>query len=81
LPVTVLLFAAGGAGAAWVVLLPSGDYGTLSRLRRASFMRVGRQLEAAGIVRSRTARLSAGEAGTLKAGEYRFDHRHGQRSL
>jgi UPF0755 protein len=74
----LFLLLAAGAGAAWVVFAPFGPT-TESFVEIApgsSFMRVGRQLEAAGIVRSRYAfdLMRWWKRGTIKAGEYRFDH-------
>jgi len=76
--VLLFLLLAAGAGAAWVVFAPFGPT-TESFVEIApgsSFMRVGRQLEAAGIVRSRYGFdvMRWWKRGTLKAGEYRFDH-------
>jgi UPF0755 protein len=77
----VLLLVGGGAvvaGAAWLVYAPFGPTTeTFVEIQPGSTTaRVGRQLEAAGIVRSRygfdIARWM--RHGTLKAGEYRFDH-------
>ena len=77
----VLLLVGGGAvvaGAAWLVYAPFGPTTeTFVEIQPGSTTaRVGRQLEAAGIVRSRygfdIARWM--RHGTLKAGESRFDH-------
>jgi UPF0755 protein len=77
----VLLLAAAGAAvaaAAWLVYTPFGpETETFVEIAPGSTTaRIGRQLEAAGIVRSRygfdIARWM--RRGTLKAGEYRFDH-------
>jgi UPF0755 protein len=78
LSVLLVLLLAAGAGAAWVVFTPFGPT-TESFVEIApgsSFMRVGRQLEAAGIVRSRYGfdLMRWWKRGTIKAGEYRFDH-------
>jgi UPF0755 protein len=72
----VLLLAA-GAGA-WSVFTPFGP-GTETFVEVApgsSTARIGQQLEAAGVVRSRFAfdLLRVWKRGTLRAGEYRFDH-------
>lgn len=72
----VLLAAAGGA--AWLLLTPFGpSTETFVELAPGSgTMRIGRQLEEAGIVRSQYAFDLARylRHGKLKAGEYRFDH-------
>jgi UPF0755 protein len=64
--------------AAWLVFTPFGpDQETFVELEKgSSTMQMGRQLEEAGIVRSQFAfdLLRWIERGTLKAGEYRFDH-------
>ncbi len=75
----VFLFALGLAGwAAFVVLAPYGpQQATLVEiLPGSSTMRIGRQLEEAGVVRSRYAfdAMRWLVRGTLKAGDYRFDH-------
>jgi UPF0755 protein len=80
--VVLLVVLAGGAGAAWLVLTPYGPatetFVTLTP--GSSTARMGEELEAAGIVRSRYAfdlmRVWARllKRGSLKAGEYRFDH-------
>jgi UPF0755 protein len=78
--VVLLLAAAGGAGvaAAWLVYTPFGpETETYVEIAPGSTTaRIGRQLEAAGIVRSRYGFDMARwlRHGTLKAGEYRFDH-------
>jgi UPF0755 protein len=73
----VLLLAA-GAGTVWMVLEPYGpETETFVEIAPgATTARIGRQLEAAGIVRSRYGFDIARwwTRGTLKAGEYRFDH-------
>lgn len=70
------LFAAGGFG--WLVLTPFGpDTETFVEVApRSSTVRIGRQLEAAGIVRSQFGfdLLRFWKRGALLAGEYRFDH-------
>ena len=72
----VTLLAAGAA--AWLVLTPFGPRSeTFVELAPgSSTARIGLQLEAAGIVRSRYAfdLLRWWKRGTLRAGEYRFDH-------
>jgi UPF0755 protein len=75
----VLLFLLGAAGAvAFVFLAPYGPtQETFVEIPPgSSTMRIGRQLEEAGIVRSQYAfdALRWLRRGTLKAGEYRFDH-------
>jgi UPF0755 protein len=76
--VLLVLILAAGAGAAWVVFEPFGpETETFVEIAPgATTVKIGRQLEAAGIVRSRYAfDIDAlVEAGTPKAGEYRFDH-------
>jgi UPF0755 protein len=73
-----LVLIAGGAGAAWLVLTPYGpETETFVTLTPgSSTARMGEQLEAAGIVRSRYAfdLVRLWKRGTLRAGEYRFDH-------
>jgi UPF0755 protein len=70
---------AGGAGAAWLVLTPYGpETETFVTLTPgSSTARMGEALESAGIIRSRYAfdLVRLWKRGTLKAGEYRFDHR------
>jgi UPF0755 protein len=72
----VALLAAGGV--AWGVLTPFGpDRETFVEVAPgSSTARIGQQLEAVGIVRSRFAfdLLRLWKRGTLRAGEYRFDH-------
>jgi UPF0755 protein len=72
----VALIAAGAA--AWMVLTPFGPEGeTFVELTPGSSTAViGQQLEEAGVVRSRLAfqMLRMLKRGTLRAGEYRFDH-------
>jgi len=74
----LVLILAAGAGAAWLVFEPFGPTTEtfVEIAPGSSFMRVGRQLEAAGIVRSRYGFdvVRWWKHGTLKAGEYRFDH-------
>ena len=67
------------AGAlAWLILLPYGpETETFVEVTPgSSTVKIGRQLEAAGVVSSRYAfdLVRWGERGRLKAGEYRFDH-------
>jgi UPF0755 protein len=70
------LLAAGGA--AWLVFAPFGPSSeTFVELTPGSTsLRMGRQLEAAGVVRSQYAfdLVRWWKRGTLRAGEYRFDH-------
>jgi UPF0755 protein len=72
----VVLLLAGAA--AWLVLTPYGPATeTFVDLAPGSTsLRIGRQLQTAGIVRSQYAfdLLRVLEGGTLRAGEYRFDH-------
>jgi UPF0755 protein len=72
----VALLAAGGV--VWLVLAPYGpESETFVNLAPgSSTARMGRQLEQAGVVRSRYAfdLLRLWQRGTLRAGEYRFDH-------
>ncbi len=74
--VFLLLLAA--AGAAWVVFAPFGPSAEslVDIPQGASTTRIGAQLEAAGIVRSRYAfdLVRLWRRGTLRAGEYKFDH-------
>ncbi|MGO9317615.1 MAG: endolytic transglycosylase MltG [Terracidiphilus sp.] len=79
--ILILLLAAGCAavaGAAWLVYAPFGPTTeTFVEISPgATTAKIGRQLEAAGIVRSRYGFDLARwlRHGTLKAGEYRFDH-------
>jgi UPF0755 protein len=71
-------FLAGGAGVAWLVLTPFGPQSEtfVALTPGSSTARMGEQLEAAGIVRNRYAfdLVRLWKRGTLKAGEYRFDH-------
>ncbi|MFP5248698.1 MAG: endolytic transglycosylase MltG [Acidobacteriota bacterium] len=74
----LLLAALAAGGCAWMLLTP---YGPASRILiqiapGSSTMRIGRQLEEAGIIRSRYAfdLLRLSRRGMLRAGEYRFDH-------
>jgi UPF0755 protein len=75
----VLLLALLVAGlAAWVFVVPCGPRTeTFVELAQgSSSAQIGRQLEAAGVVRSRFAfdLMRMWKRGTLRAGEYRFDH-------
>ena len=73
----LLTLAAAGA-AAWLILTPFGPSSeTFVELAPGSSTpRIGRQLEAAGVVRSQFAidLIRMWKRGTLQAGEYRFDH-------
>jgi len=72
----VALLAAGAA--AWLILTPFGpNEETFVELAPgSSTLRIGRELEAAGVVRSQYAfdAMRWWKRGTLRAGEYRFDH-------
>jgi len=72
----VLLLVAGAA--AWLLVVPFGpDHETFVELAPgSSTARIAHQLEDAGVVRSRFAfdLLRWAKRGTLRAGEYRFDH-------
>jgi len=75
----VLLLALLTAGAAvWLLIAPFGpQYETFVELAPgSSSAQIGRQLEAAGVVQSRFAfdLFRLWKRGTLRAGEYRFDH-------
>ena len=78
LTVFLVLLLAAGAGAAWLVFEPYGpETETFVEIAPGSTTaRIGRQLEAADIVRSRYGFdiVRWRKRGTLKAGEYRFDH-------
>jgi len=73
----VLLFGA-AAGAAWLAFVPFGPVSeTFVELTPgSSSARMGEQLEAAGVVRSRYVfdLMRLLKRGTIRAGEYRFDH-------
>jgi UPF0755 protein len=73
----LLALVASGA-AAWLILTPFGpSTETFVELAPgSSTTRIGRQLEAAGVVRSQFAidLVRVWKRGTLRAGEYRFDH-------
>lgn len=72
----VSVLAAGGA--AWLIFTPFGPAAEafVEIAPGSTTARIGQQLEAAGVVRSRYAfdLLRWLQRGTLKAGEYRFDH-------
>ena len=76
--VLVLGLALGGFGAAWLVFTPFGpETETFVEITSgSSSIRIGRSLESAGVVRSRYGfdLVRLWKRGTLKAGEYRFDH-------
>jgi len=79
IPAGVLLIAVLAAGgAAWVVLAPLGPGAEtfVDLAPGSSTARIGRQLEAAGIIRTQVAfdLLRFWKRGTLRAGEYRFEH-------
>lgn len=73
----LLILAAAGA-AAWVLYTPYGPQGEtfVDVPSGSSAARIGRLLEGAGVVRTRYAfdLVRSLQHGTLKAGEYRFDH-------
>ena len=73
----VMLFGA-AAGASWLIFVPFGPASeTFVELTPgSSSARMGEQLEAAGVVRSRYAfdLMRLLKRGTIRAGEYRFDH-------
>ncbi len=73
----LVLLGAGGA-AAFVMLAPFGpsQQTFIEILPGSSTVRIGRQLQEAGVVRSQYAfdAMRWIEHGTLKAGDYRFDH-------
>ncbi|HEY1904325.1 MAG TPA: endolytic transglycosylase MltG [Terracidiphilus sp.] len=76
---TVFLLALGGAGgAAWLILTPFGpSTETFVEVEPGSTTtRIAKQLQTGGIVRSHYAfdLLRLWKRGTLRAGEYRFDH-------
>jgi UPF0755 protein len=66
------------AGAVWLFFLPFGPQTEtfIELAPGSSTVRIGKQLEAAGIVRSQVAfdLMRWWKRGTLRAGEYRFDH-------
>ncbi len=73
----LVLFLAAGA-AAWLVFVPYGPSQEIfvDLSPGSSTLEIGRQLEAAGVVRSQFAfdLVRWWKRGTLQAGEYRFDH-------
>jgi UPF0755 protein len=73
-----LVILAGGAAAAWYVFLPAGPQNELfvEITPGSSSTQIATQLEQAGVIRSRLAfdLVRLWKHGTLKAGEYRFDH-------
>lgn len=73
-----LLILGAAGGAAWVVLAPFGPTSEtfVEVAPGTSAVRIGKLLESAGIVRSRYAfdLVRSWRRGTLRAGEYRFDH-------
>jgi UPF0755 protein len=74
----VFLFLILATGAAWLFYVPCGpESETFVELApRSSTIKIGGQLEEAGVIRSRYAfdLMRLWKRGTLKAGEYRFDH-------
>lgn len=76
--VFLLMVLAGAGAGAFLMLTPYGPEKEtfIEILPGSSTMRIGRQLEEAGIVRSRYAfdLMRWMQRGTLKAGDYRFDH-------
>jgi UPF0755 protein len=76
---TAFLLALGAVGAAaWCVLAPFGPSGETFVVLApgSSSPRIGQQLEAAGVIRTHFAfdLVRLWKRGTLRAGEYRFDH-------
>jgi UPF0755 protein len=75
---TFLLLLALAGGAYWLLFLPFGPTAeTFVDIEPGtSGVRIGKLLESAGIIRSRYAfdAMREWKAGTLRAGEYRFDH-------
>jgi UPF0755 protein len=73
----VLLLAAGAAGA-WLLLVPFGPSKEtfVEVTPGSSTIHIGQQLQNAGVVRNGYAftAFTLSQRGTLKAGEYRFDH-------
>ncbi len=76
--VLLLLLVLGGGAAAWLVLTPFGPASEsfVEVAPGSSSVRIGRQLQQAGIIRSQFAfdLVRFWKRGTLKAGAYRFDH-------
>jgi len=74
----ILVALCGSAAAAWFVYLPYGPSSEtfVEVAPGSSTPAIGRQLESAGIIRSRYAfdLMRLWKRGTLRAGEYRFDH-------
>ncbi len=73
-----LLALAAVGGAAWLILSPFGPAGEIfvEVAPGSSSAHIGQQLEAAGVLRTRYVfqLLRMWKRGTLRAGEYRFDH-------
>ena len=73
-----LVLVSGGLGAAWLVTTPFGPQTEtfVEITPGSSTIRIGRLLESAGVVRNQYAfdLMRCMKRGTLKAGEYRFDH-------
>jgi UPF0755 protein len=71
------LLVAAGAGY-WLIFLPFGPMSEVfvQIAPRSNTLQIGQQLEAAGVVRSQYGfdLMRIGKRGTLRAGEYRFDH-------
>lgn len=76
--VVLLLAIVAAAAAAWMVFTPYGPTSPIlvQIVPGSSTVRIGRQLEEAGVVRSRYVfdMLRLVKHGVLRAGEYRFDH-------
>jgi UPF0755 protein len=76
--VAFLLALVAAGGAAWIVFAPYGpnEETFVEVTPGSSTIRIGQQLEAAGIVRSRYGfeAVRLWKHGTLRAGAYRFDH-------
>jgi len=78
---TVLLLVCAGGAAAWLLMLPFGPTTEtfVEIAPGSSTPQIARQLAAAGVVQSPyvfelVRRIKRGQRGSLKAGEYRFDH-------
>jgi UPF0755 protein len=73
-----LILLAAAAGAAWLVFIPFGpSQETFVEVTPgSSTVRIGQELQAAGVVRSQFGfdLMRVWKRGTLRAGEYRFDH-------